>query len=69
MALAALGRPWLDQAKTTIRIKTIRTSSPESKIVDNGSFGVFMNGRRVATEKFSIQQDSQRQRRHVGVQN
>ena len=26
------------------------------KIVDSGSFGVFMNGRRVATETFSIQQ-------------
>jgi hypothetical protein len=31
---------------------------PQSKAVDSGSFGVFMNGRRVATEKFSIQQDS-----------
>jgi hypothetical protein len=27
-------------------------------IVDAGSFGVFMNGKRVATEKFSIQQDA-----------
>jgi hypothetical protein len=30
----------------------------EGKIVDSGSFGVFMNGRRIATEKFSIHQDS-----------
>jgi hypothetical protein len=29
-----------------------------TKIVDAGSFGVFMNGHRVATEKFSIQQDA-----------
>jgi hypothetical protein len=29
---------------------------PASHLVDAGSFGVFMNGRRVATEKFSIQQ-------------
>jgi hypothetical protein len=28
-----------------------------SQIVDSGSFGVFMNGRRVATETFSIQQN------------
>jgi hypothetical protein len=28
-----------------------------SQIVDAGSFGVFMNGRRIATEKFSIQQN------------
>jgi hypothetical protein len=31
---------------------------PASHTVDAGSFGVFMNGRRVATEKFSIQQSS-----------
>ena len=31
---------------------------PEGKMVDSGSFGVFMNGRRVATETFSIQQGS-----------
>lgn len=35
-----------------------KDKQPESKTVDAGSFGVFMNGRRVATEKFSIQQDS-----------
>ena len=29
-----------------------------TKIVDAGSFGVFMNGHRVATEKFSIEQDA-----------
>lgn len=31
---------------------------PSEKMVDSGSFGVFMNGRRVATETFSIQQTS-----------
>ena len=36
-----------------------KDKQPESKTVDTGSFGVFMNGRRVATEKFSIQQDSE----------
>ncbi len=35
-----------------------KEKQPQSKAVDSGSFGVFMNGRRVATEKFSIQQDS-----------
>ena len=29
---------------------------PEGKLVDSGSFGVFQNGHRVATEKFSIYQ-------------
>ena len=32
--------------------------APTSEMVDSGSFGVFMNGRRVATETFSIQQNS-----------
>jgi hypothetical protein len=30
---------------------------PAGKMVDSGSFGVFMNGQRIATEKFSIHQD------------
>ena len=30
---------------------------PAGKMVDSGSFGVFMNGQRVATETFSIHQD------------
>src|SRR5256885_5761293 len=29
---------------------------PTGQMVDSGSFGVFMNGKRVATETFSIQQ-------------
>ena len=41
-----------------------KDKEPAAQIVDAGSFGVFMNGRRVATEKFSIQQDSTRKRRH-----
>ncbi len=35
-----------------------KDKGPAGQTVDAGSFGVFMNGRRVATEKFSIQQDS-----------
>jgi hypothetical protein len=31
---------------------------PAAQMVDSGSFGVFMNGRRVATETFSIHQSS-----------
>lgn len=38
--------------------KDKQKDAPGNKIVDAGSFGVFMNGHRVATEKFSIQQDS-----------
>jgi hypothetical protein len=32
--------------------------APAAQMVDSGSFGVFMNGRRVATETFSIHQNS-----------
>lgn len=35
-----------------------KEKEPAAQTVDAGSFGVFMNGRRVATEKFSIQQNS-----------
>ncbi len=34
-----------------------KDKEPAAQSVDVGSFGVFMNGRRVATEKFSIQQN------------
>ena len=34
-----------------------KDKEPADQTVDAGSFGVFMNGRRVATEKFSIQQN------------
>jgi hypothetical protein len=34
-----------------------KDKEPEGQSVDAGSFGVFMNGHRVATEKFSILQD------------
>jgi hypothetical protein len=30
--------------------------APSTKVVDAGSFGVFMNGKRIATEKFHIEQ-------------
>jgi len=32
--------------------------APAAQMVDSGSFGIFMGGRRVATETFSIHQDS-----------
>ena len=35
-----------------------KDKEPAAQSVDAGSFGVFMNGRRVATEKFSIQQNT-----------
>ncbi len=48
---AAIAGPGKDKEKE-------KDKPAEGKAVDTGSFGVFMNGRRVATEKFSIQQDS-----------
>ncbi len=35
-----------------------KDKEPAGQMVDAGSFGVFMNGHRVATEKFSIQQNT-----------
>ena len=35
-----------------------KDKEPAGQTVDSGSFGVFMNGHRVATEKFSIQQNN-----------
>lgn len=35
-----------------------KEKEPAGQTVDSGSFGVFMNGRRVATETFSVQQSS-----------
>ena len=32
---------------------------PASNVVDSGSFGVFVNGKRVATETFNVKQDAQ----------
>jgi hypothetical protein len=40
-----------DKAKDKAKEK-----EPASQVIDSGSFGVFMNGRRVGTEKFSIDQ-------------
>ena len=34
-------------------------ASPASNVVDSGSFGIFVNGKRVATETFNIRQDAQ----------
>ena len=42
--------PWRESDKE-------KTRNLQTQNVDAGSFGVFMNGRRVATEKFSIQQN------------
>jgi hypothetical protein len=33
-----------------------KTAAPPGKMVDSGSFGVFVNGKRVATESFQIEQ-------------
>jgi hypothetical protein len=46
---AALSKPGKEKDKD---------KEPAGQTVDTGSFGVFMNGRRVATEKFSIQQNT-----------
>ena len=35
-----------------------KDKEPAGQTVDTGSFGVFMNGHRIATEKFSIQQST-----------
>lgn len=35
-----------------------KEKEPVGRMVDSGSFGVFMNGRRVATETFSVQQSN-----------
>jgi hypothetical protein len=35
-----------------------KEKNPSSQMVDSGTFGVFVNGRRVATETFSVQQGS-----------
>lgn len=35
-----------------------KEKNPSSQTIDSGTFGVFVNGRRVATESFSIQQGS-----------
>src|SRR5438105_5218965 len=34
-------------------------ASPAGNVVDSGSFGIFVNGKRVATETFNVQQDAQ----------
>ncbi len=47
MLMLAAGAPGKDKEKESA-----------GQTVDSGSFGVFMGGRRVATEKFSIQQSS-----------
>ncbi len=47
----ALAAPRKDKEKE-------KDKEPAGQVVDSGSFGVFMNGQRVATETFSIQQNS-----------
>ena len=54
-------RPWRSQ-------QDAKDKEPADQSVDAGSFGVFMNGRRVATEKFSIQQNTAGQRCHFRIQ-
>jgi len=36
----------------------LEAKAPSSQVIDSGSFGVFVNGRRVATETFKIEQRS-----------
>jgi hypothetical protein len=48
---AAVANPANDKDKD-------KDKDPVAQTVDAGSFGVFMNGRRIATEKFSIQQNT-----------
>jgi len=36
----------------------VEAKAPSSQVIDSGSFGVFVNGRRVATETFKIEQRS-----------
>ena len=50
LVLVAPGLAWPGKSDT-------KTKDPAGQMVDEGSFGVFVNGRRVATETFSIQQD------------
>ncbi len=49
---------WLVPAALCLLLMPAAASAkgPSDQMVDSGSFGVFMNGRRIATETFSIQQ-------------
>jgi len=53
-----VGLCWLLLSAVTLVRAEKKDKEPEGKVVDTGSFGVFMNGHRIATEKFSIQQNS-----------
>src|SRR5271170_3726494 len=55
MALAGIG---LLLALATVSSAANPKSKDASPAVDQGSFGVFMGGKRVATETFSIHQDA-----------
>ncbi len=57
LVVAAISCLWLISTSVASPAND-KEKSPSGQTVDSGSFGVFMNGRRVATEKFSIQQDS-----------
>lgn len=39
--------------------KSVKKESGETKLVDSGSFGIFRNGQRIATETFRVQQNSE----------
>ena len=45
-------------AVSTVAASGKDDKAPAAQMVDSGSFGVFMNGRRVATETFSVRQSS-----------
>src|ERR1039458_2307797 len=55
LALAGL---CLLAASTIAAASDKNDKAPAAQMVDSGSFGVFMNGHRVATETFSIHQSS-----------
>jgi hypothetical protein len=54
VACSAVAAGNRENAKET---KESKEDKKTGQIVDSGSFGVFMNGRRIATETFSIQQN------------
>jgi hypothetical protein len=52
LMIVSVSAPASDKEKTKDKTK----KEPATQIVDSGSFGVFLNGKRVGTEKFSIEQ-------------
>ncbi len=57
-AILALAGVCLLAMSAAVGVSGKDDKAPAAQMVDSGSFGVFMNGRRVATETFSIHQSS-----------